>query len=106
MNRIIALALAVALSACSKGALTAEQERITALEQENAQLREDLKKQKANVAALHAALSHGESAPAMAEEGEKPGQATVPQPMSPQPQGPTPQSQGGAESGRNGPRIM
>lgn len=81
MKQVFVL-LPLLLAACSQGA-SQEQQRIDALEQENAQLRDELKKQKDNVAKLRSALSRGESS--IDESDEAPGQPTVPEPVSPAP---------------------
>lgn len=75
--------LALMAAACSKGGPTPEQERITQLEAENAQLQAQLKELRDNVNKLHAAIGHGGSAEE--ESTEEPAGAVAPQPVNPQP---------------------
>lgn len=84
MTRKSLLILTFLVSACSNGA-SPEQERITVLEQENAQLRADLAQAKSDVKRLHAVLAHGAS---NADDGEiAPAGPVVPQGIDPQPGG-------------------
>lgn len=78
------LTLALLASACSNGS-NPEQERITLLEQENAQLRADLEQAKGDVKRLHSLLAHGDSG---MDEGEiAPAGPVIPQGIDPQPGG-------------------
>lgn len=78
-----AAVLTLLAAACSGGAPSSEQKRITELEQENAQLQAQLKESRDNVTKLHAAIGHGGST----EESstEEPAGAVAPQPVNPQP---------------------
>lgn len=69
-------------AACSRGP-TPEEQRITALEQENAQLRDELKQAKDNVAKLQSAMEHGSSGSDAGEDtsgGSSAGQPVAPVP--------------------------
>lgn len=79
-----ALVLSVLMiAACSKGPSVQDQ-RIAALEQENAQLREQLKQAKDNVAALHSAMGHSSASDDATDE--RPGAPAAPTAISPAPQ--------------------
>lgn len=80
-----AVFLALLAAACSKGGPTPEQQRITELETENAQLQAQLKESRDNVTKLHAAIGHGGSADDAAP-AEEVGGAVDPQPVNPQPE--------------------
>lgn len=81
----IAAFLTLLVAACSNGAPTAEQQRITQLEAENAQLQAQLKESRGNVTKLHAAMGHGGSADDSSTEESSGAGAVAPQPVSPQP---------------------
>lgn len=84
-------------AACSNGGPTPDQQRITALEAENAQLHAQLKEARDNVTKLHAAMGHGDSADDSTSEAPATAGAVAPQPVSPQPA----INLGGADSGGN-----
>lgn len=70
-------------AACSSGAPTVEQQRITQLEQEKAQLEAQLKEARSNVARLQAVLGRGGFNP---DAGAEPSGPVLPQPVDPTPQ--------------------
>jgi hypothetical protein len=83
MIRPSLLLLALLASACSTGP-SPEQQRIAALEQENAQLRDDLKRAKGDVTKLHSILARGDAG----DDGgaDAPVGPVVPEGIMPQPQ--------------------
>jgi hypothetical protein len=83
MMKKSAVFLTLLAAACSNGGPTPEQQRITQLEGENAQLQAQLKESRDNVTKLHAAIGRSGST----DEGstEEPAGAVAPQPVNPQP---------------------
>lgn len=77
--------MALLASACSSGGTTPDpQQRITELEQENAQLRSDLQKAKADVAAMQRVLNSNEPSP------DEPAEDAPSGPVAPAPSNPNP----------------
>lgn len=94
MTRKSLLLLALLASACSNGP-NPDQQRIAVLEQENAQLREDLQQAKTNVAKLHSVLARGDSNEGVSADA--PDGPADPQGIDPQPENNVSEASAGIE---------